>query len=93
MQVTTSKGQRTAYVDVDGVTSVECPVSLLTRDPADKSRDLVNIWSQASAAKEFLPLGPADKWPGAYYDVHVLLSREKLIHDSAIEAARYKATT
>lgn len=93
MQVSTAKGQRTAYVDVESVTSAECPVSLLTRDPADKSRDLVQIWSQANAAKEFMPFGPADKWPGAYYDVHVLLTREKLIHDNAVETARYKAAT
>jgi len=93
MPFETTKGTRTAYVSIDDVDSPECPVSRLTRNPADESRDLVQIFSQTQPIEQLHPMGEAKDWPGAWLDTYLLLSREKSRHDQAQQVAMHKATS
>jgi hypothetical protein len=89
----TTKGTRTAYVAIEDVESNECPVSRLTRDPSDESRDLVQIFSQVNPIEQLHPMGEAKRWPAAFLDAYLVLSREKQRHDNAQQIAVNKASS
>jgi hypothetical protein len=91
MPFETPKGNRTAYVNIEDVDSDECPLSRLTRNPSDESRDMVSIFSQTEPLQDLHPMGTADKWPAAWLDTYLILKREKTRHDQAQQIAAHKA--
>jgi hypothetical protein len=91
MPFETTKGSRTAYVVIEDVDSNECPVSRLTRNPSDESRDLVQIFSQVEPIQDLAPMGPAARWPAAFLDSYMVLKKEKARHDQAQQIAAQKA--
>jgi hypothetical protein len=90
MPFETSSGSHTAYVAIEDVESPECPVSRLTRNPSDESRDLVQIFNQTNPIEQLHPMGEAKNWPGAFLDAYIVLSREKSQHDRAQDIAAHK---
>jgi hypothetical protein len=91
MPFETSQGSKTAYVSIEGLAVNECPVSRLTRNAGDTSRELVNIFNQTEPIKELNPMGKASAWPGFFLDATLLLIREKARHDHAQTIAAHKA--
>lgn len=91
MPFQTPRGASVAYVSVEDVELHECPVSRLTRNADDKSRDLVNIFNQVEPIKELMPLGKAENWPAYFLDAFTILCREKIRHDNAQQMAISKA--
>jgi hypothetical protein len=71
-------------VVIDGITTDECPKSVILRSP--ESCELVQIFNQAHTVKG--ALGPPAQWPGAMYDAVSLLTDQRAIDRNAQQSAK-----
>jgi hypothetical protein len=83
IEIETPKGPRSALVSITEVTTDECPKSVLLRNP--EAAELIQIFRQSQSAP--MALGPASRWPAAFYDAMAILKTQQEIDRRAYQRA------